>query len=84
MAHSSTTNEWAIPRIGLVWSGRPTHKNDRNRSIRLSALLPLLDLDVAYVNLQPDVRAEDATTLKDSENIIQLGNELKNFQILPR
>ena len=21
------------PRIGLVWSGRPTHKNDRNRSV---------------------------------------------------
>jgi tetratricopeptide (TPR) repeat protein len=66
-------------RIGLVWSGRPTHKNDRNRSIRLCALLPLLDLDAVFVSLQPDVRAEDATTLKDVGNIIHFGHELKNF-----
>jgi Glycosyltransferase family 9 (heptosyltransferase) len=67
------------PMIGLAWSGRPTHKNDQNRSIRLSALLPLLDLDAAFVSLQPDVRGEDATTLQDWGNIIQFGNELKNF-----
>jgi hypothetical protein len=66
-------------RIGLVWSGRPTHKNDRNRSISLGALWPLLDFDAVFVTLQPDVRAEDVTTLKDCGNIIHLGHELKNF-----
>ena len=30
------------PRIGLAWSGRSMHKNDRNQSIGVSALLPLL------------------------------------------
>ena len=29
------------PRIGLAWSGQPAHKNDHNRSIGLSSLLPL-------------------------------------------
>ena len=26
------------PRVGLVWSGKPSHKNDHNRSIALSQL----------------------------------------------
>jgi hypothetical protein len=30
------------PRIGLVWSGKLSHKNDHNRSIALARLAPLL------------------------------------------
>jgi tetratricopeptide (TPR) repeat protein len=32
-------------RIGLVWAGRPQHGNDRNRSMTLSHLRPLLESD---------------------------------------
>ena len=32
-------------RIGIVWAGRPTHHNDRNRSTVLNSFAPL-----AYVN----------------------------------
>ena len=67
------------PRIGLVWSGRPTHKNDRNRSVKLRALLPLLDIDAVFVSLQHDLRADDAATLKDQKNIIHFGDELRDF-----
>jgi tetratricopeptide (TPR) repeat protein len=67
------------PRVGLVWSGRPTHKNDRNRSVKLRALLPLLDIDAVFVSLQRDLRADDAATLKDQENIIHFGDELRDF-----
>jgi tetratricopeptide (TPR) repeat protein len=67
------------PRIGLVWSGRPTHENDRNRSVKLRALLPLLDIDAVFVSLQHDLRADDAATLKDQKNIIHFGDELRDF-----
>jgi Flp pilus assembly protein TadD len=33
-----------LRRIGLVWAGRATHRNDRNRSMRLSILAPLAAL----------------------------------------
>jgi Tfp pilus assembly protein PilF len=40
-------------RIGLVWAGRPTHANDRNRSMALAALAPLAGLPrLALVALQ--------------------------------
>src|SRR5208283_3917326 len=58
------------PRIGLVWSGHPAHKNDRNRSIALSTLLPLLDFDAIFVSLQREVRADDATVLQDRSDIL--------------
>src|SRR5262249_35764709 len=31
------------PRVGMAWSGNPGHVNDRNRSVALKELLPLLD-----------------------------------------
>ena len=49
------------PLIGLVWSGERSHDNDRNRSLRLETLLPLLQTpDVTFVSLQHEVRDEDA------------------------
>ena len=41
--------------VGLVWAGNPGHKRDRDRSIPLSDLAPLLDVDgVAFHALQVD------------------------------
>jgi tetratricopeptide (TPR) repeat protein len=52
------------PRIGLVWSGKPSHKNDHNRSIALSRLEPLLSIPgVAFVSLQREYRAAELTAL---------------------
>ena len=67
------------PRIGLAWSGLPTHKNDHNRSIRLSALLPLLDIDATFVSLHKDVHAGDAKVLKERSDLLFFGNEIKDF-----
>jgi len=67
------------PRIGLAWSGSPTHKNDRNRSIRLSSLLSLLNIEATFVSLQKDVRADDAAVLKDQGNLLHFGDALKSF-----
>jgi tetratricopeptide (TPR) repeat protein len=30
--------------VGIAWAGKPTHRNDRNRSTGLSALAPLLEI----------------------------------------
>jgi tetratricopeptide (TPR) repeat protein len=86
-APSEAAKHWNIrlgaknrPRIGLAWSGRPTHKNDHNRSIALSSFLSsLADVDATYVSLQREVRAGDATLLQSRSDVLHFGNELKNF-----
>src|SRR5262245_13630332 len=60
----------ARPRIGLVWSGRPAHKDDQNRSISLRSLLPLLDIEATFVSLQKDVRSDDAAVLKGCNDVL--------------
>ena len=46
-------------RIGLVWSGSPTHRRDAKRSIPLVALTPLLALpDVVFHPLTPGRHAD--------------------------
>ena len=51
------------PSIGIVWSGSRTHLNDRERSISLEQLKPLLDADADFFALQPDVRDSDRAAL---------------------
>jgi hypothetical protein len=67
------------PRIGLAWSSHPAHKNDHNRSIGLSALLPLLDFNATFVSLQQDVRPGDASVLQNRRELLHCGDELKTF-----
>ena len=54
------------PRIGLAWSGRPTHRNDHNRSIALERLLVSLPPGFDYVCLQKDIRPSDLVALQRS------------------
>ncbi len=47
-------------KVGLVWAGRPTHKNDRHRSAGLLPLLPLLQVPhTAFFSLQMGERVQD-------------------------
>jgi tetratricopeptide (TPR) repeat protein len=67
------------PRIGLAWSGRPSHDNDHNRSMRLSTLLsPLAGFNATYVSLLREVREDDAPVLQDSD-VLHFGEELKTY-----
>jgi tetratricopeptide (TPR) repeat protein len=67
-------------RIGLVWSGRLTHTNDRNRSIPLELLLSLLDgVDATFVSLQRDVRPTDMEPLQERSDILNFGSDLRSF-----
>src|SRR5205085_7259414 len=54
----------ALPRVALAWSGRATHVNDRNRSLSLSQLAPLLAAEnVRFVSIQRELRPADAELL---------------------
>jgi hypothetical protein len=39
-------------KIGLVWAGKPSHTDDRNRSMRLKDLAPLAHADASFYSLQ--------------------------------
>ncbi len=67
------------PLIGLAWSGSPTHKADAIRSIDLRSLLPLLNIDAEFISLQKDVRADDATVLKERSDIAHFADKLDTF-----
>ncbi|MEJ2375089.1 MAG: tetratricopeptide repeat protein [Pseudolabrys sp.] len=67
-------------RVALTWAGNPAHPNDRNRSIALELLEPLLALDgVSFVSLQPDLRPGDQERLAPHPRLRQLGPELADF-----
>lgn len=69
-----------VRRIGLAWTGRPTHPNDRRRSIPLSTLLPLAALGpAAFVSLQKPMPARDAEHIERFAHMTDISNELINF-----
>jgi tetratricopeptide (TPR) repeat protein len=68
------------PRVGLVWSGNPRHKNDHNRSIPLALLSALLDIpDIEWFSLHKEVREADLTTLASRADLRHFGEELLDF-----
>ena len=68
------------PYVALAWSGRATHVNDRNRSLSLSQLEPLLEADdVRFVSVQRELRQADAAILAREPRIADLGGELADF-----
>ena len=67
------------PRIGLVWSGNPRNRNDRNRSIPLAELMPHLPAAHQYVSLQKDVREPDRQTLQANVQLLDFAAELHDL-----
>jgi len=76
---SSRLGEKSGPRIGLAWSGSAIHKNDRNRSILLSAMMRHLPPEFKYVSLQKEFREVDKATLESMKNIAHYGDQLGDF-----
>lgn len=69
-----------LKRIGLAWTGRPTHPNDRRRSMPLSQLLPLAEVgSAAFVSLQKPMPDRDRDVLSRFNGMVDLSNELTDF-----
>jgi cytochrome c-type biogenesis protein CcmH/NrfG len=69
-----------VRRIGLAWTGRPTHPNDRRRSMPLSQLLPLADAGPAvFVSLQKPMPPRDLATISRFPGMVDISNDLTDF-----
>ncbi len=67
-------------RVGVVWAGRPTYRNDRRRSSRLATLAPLADIpEVALVSLQKGPAQNEIGQYWGRAPLVNLGPEIRNF-----
>ena len=67
-------------RVGLVWAGKPTHKNDRNRSMPLETMLPLLEMpNVRFVGLQKGEGSDQPKSLGADALVINIGERMRDF-----
>lgn len=66
-------------RVGLVWAGNPHQANDRNRSMPLDTLLPLLDLDADFISLQQGPKPSDMALLRERPEIRDVTAGLTDF-----
>jgi tetratricopeptide (TPR) repeat protein len=69
----------AKPRVGLVWSGNPSHGNDGNRSLAFAQMTALLSERFEFFTLQRDVRPEDQALLTQDGRVRGFGHQLRDF-----
>jgi Flp pilus assembly protein TadD len=69
-----------VKRIGLAWTGRPTHPNDRRRSIRLARLTRLAECGpAAFVSLQKPFPEADQEAMGTFRGMTDLADALTDF-----
>lgn len=74
-------------RVGLAWAGQPKHQNDRNRSLKLEVLRPLLDVaGIEWFSLQKGDGAEEqlapfneSSSSAGAPQVVALGPLFSNF-----
>jgi len=67
-------------RIGLVWTGNPSHPRNRLRSLPLEQLISLIKVPgTTFYSLQFGPGAEEMKQLPPDVRLIHLGEELKDF-----
>ena len=69
-----------LRRIAIAWAGRPTHNNDRNRSITLDMLAPFGAIPgVALLALQKGPPVAQAASWTASAPLLVLDPEIRDF-----
>jgi tetratricopeptide (TPR) repeat protein len=67
-------------RVAIAWAGNANHANDRNRSIDLTLLEPLLALEgISFLSIQRELRGDDAEALARLLNVRHLGGEFADM-----
>ncbi|MDE2318180.1 MAG: glycosyltransferase family protein [Rhodospirillales bacterium] len=84
VAHWGAKLERLMPkgkkRIALVWAGRPTHKNDKKRSLKLSQFAPIFVRDdVAVITVQKGDQIAQAGGYYGHAPLVNLGPEIEDF-----
>ncbi len=67
------------PLVCIVWAGRPTHMNDRYRSMTLADMAPLGASGATFLSVQKGERADDAKTPPAGMTIEALSDEITSF-----
>lgn len=66
--------------VGLCWAGLPEHRNDRNRSMPLSAFTPLARIaDVSFYSLQKGAAAAQAQQPPANMPLVDVSTQLNDF-----
>jgi Flp pilus assembly protein TadD len=69
-----------LRRIGVIWAGRPTHNNDRNRSAVLSDFLPIGNVpNIALLALQKGPKIGQAGGYYGRAPLINVGAEVQDY-----
>jgi len=70
-----------LRRVGIAWAGRPTHNNDRNRSLALADFAPIGAVEgIALVSLQKGPAAAQAKTWQGRAPLIDPGAGIDTFE----
>ena len=84
IAHWADRLDGLVPRgfrrIGVIWAGRPTHNNDRNRSAQLADFAPLTEVPgIALLALQKGPRTDQAGAYYGRAPLINIGAEIADY-----
>jgi tetratricopeptide (TPR) repeat protein len=67
-------------RIALVWAGRPSHKNDRKRTLKLTQFSPLFALPgITLITVQKGDQIAQAGGYYGAAPLLNLGPEINDF-----